>query len=82
MPKIYVKKSVKNDFKQIDVNQQIRILEAIKESLTKDVYSGKPLKGKYEGLYSLRIGDYRVIYKIVSDGVLILAVGDRKDIYR
>jgi len=82
MSNIYFKKSVKNDFKQIDKEQQKRIIEAIKENLTKNIYSGKPLKGKYEGLYSLRIGDYRVIYKIVSDGVLILAVGHRKDIYR
>jgi len=82
MPNIYFKKSVKKDFKQIPQLAGQRILETIKENLTKDIYSGKPLKGRYEGLYSLRVGDYRVIYKIVSDGVLILAIGHRKDIYR
>jgi len=51
-------------------------------TLTKNVYAGKALKGRYEGLYSLRVGDYRVIYKIESFGVLILAIGHRKDVYR
>lgn len=42
----------------------------------------KKLKGK-EG-WRIRVGDYRIIYKI-NDGillVLIIEIGDRKNIYR
>jgi mRNA interferase RelE/StbE len=35
-------------------------------------------------LYRIRVGDYRVIYAIEDDAlvVLIVTVGDRRDIYR
>ena len=34
--------------------------------------------------YRVRVGDYRIVYKIEDDVlvVLILAVGDRKKVYR
>lgn len=43
----------------------------------------KKLKG-FERRYRIRVGDYRILYE-VRDGmllVLVLDVGDRKDIYR
>jgi len=44
---------------------------------------GKQLAGHLKGLRSLRIGEYRVIYKKEIKGliVLIVAVGHRKSIY-
>lgn len=43
----------------------------------------KKLEGAEE-LYRLRIGDYRIIYQIQDDRLIILIVkiGDRKEIYR
>jgi mRNA interferase RelE/StbE len=37
-----------------------------------------------EHAYRLRVGDYRVVYDIIEDAVvvLILRVGHRKDVYR
>jgi mRNA interferase RelE/StbE len=34
------------------------------------------------GTYRFRIGDYRIVFDIVDDEIVILAVGHRKDIYR
>ena len=36
------------------------------------------------GLYRLRVGDYRIVYKIDDDRLIVLVVriGHRKDIYR
>jgi mRNA interferase RelE/StbE len=44
----------------------------------------KKLKGTQEGLYRIRIGDYRVIYAIEDkiQVVDIRQIGHRKDIYR
>jgi len=44
----------------------------------------KKLKGKFEGIYRYRIGDYRLFYQIENDIVLIiiLDIDDRKDAYR
>lgn len=45
---------------------------------------GKPLTGPYGGLWRYRVGDYRIICKIVDERLLILVVevGHRRDIYR
>ena len=34
------------------------------------------------GTYRFRIGDYRVIFDIVGDEIVILRIGHRKEIYR
>lgn len=34
------------------------------------------------GQYRFRIGDYRVIFDVDNDEVIVLRVGHRKDIYR
>ena len=45
---------------------------------------GIPLKGDLMGFWRLRISDYRIIYKIKKDivVVLIFKIDHRKDIYR
>ena len=47
-------------------------------------YIGKPLHGDLKGKYSLRSGDYRVIYSVdeTDKSVLLLAVGHRKAVYK
>ena len=45
--------------------------------------TARPLQGG-EGLYRLRVGDYRVIYSIEGKRltVLVVRIGHRKDVYR
>ena len=45
--------------------------------------SARKLSAK-EGLYRIRVGDYRVIYRIVDRIVLvtIIRIGHRRDVYR
>ncbi len=42
------------------------------------------LTGQLRGFYKLRVGDYRVLYRIIHDEEIIIvhAVGHRRDIYR
>ena len=44
----------------------------------------KLLKGRLKNLYRVRTGDYRIIYQIQDDKLIIcvVAIGDRKDIYK
>jgi len=42
---------------------------------------GKPLKSDLAGLHSFRVGRFRIIYKILSTRIAIVAVGPRKTIY-
>lgn len=45
---------------------------------------GKQLRGDFEGLWSARRADYRILYSIEEDqsGVLVVRVGHRAHIYR
>ena len=42
---------------------------------------GKPLRYTLKNLWSLRVGDHRVIYQIHGTKVLVLRIGHRKDAY-
>lgn len=45
---------------------------------------GKPLRDQLEGLYSVRRGEYRLIYQILDDRVVVRVVhiAHRRDVYR
>jgi len=78
-------KAVK-DLRNLSVtNQRIFISIAKRiDLLAKNPYLGKSLKGNLKNCFSLRIGEYRVIYEIYPKQkvILIIRVGHRKDIYR
>ncbi len=76
------KNSVYHDLKNIDRETARRIMDEIGSVLSGNPKAGKALSGNFKGLYSYRIGDYRVIYKIIGDCVLVLRVGDRGKVYR
>ena len=42
----------------------------------------EPLKQSEVGSYRFRIGDYRVVFDLVGDEIVILRVGHRREIYR
>ena len=62
---------------------QQRIVKAV-ESLRDEPFKGEQLAAEWKGLRRLRVGRYRVIYAF--DGrqflILVVRVGDRKDVYR
>jgi mRNA interferase RelE/StbE len=45
---------------------------------------GKPLKGKFKGLWRYRVGDYRIICQIIDNRLTVAAVevGGRGNIYK
>jgi mRNA interferase RelE/StbE len=49
--------------------------------LKSEPFTGKPLRGDWKGVYSLRIGIYRVLYTVDETTIHILFVGRRKHIY-
>ena len=62
------------------IRQQIK--RAIEERLTQEPLKfGKPLKYSLFGLRRLRVGDWRIIYRINGNDVEIVKIGNRKDIY-
>jgi len=72
----------KIDLPKIDNKNKSMIKRAIQERLTTrpEVY-GKPLRRTLKGYWKLRVGNYRVVFKITVYEILILAIMDRKTIY-
>lgn len=76
---------VLKDFESINAEDAERINEQIKKYLALNPeILGKPLKGIFKGLFSYRIGVYRVIYTIdrTENTIRILHVKHRKEAYR
>ena len=80
---IEFKRSAAKELQKLPRNAQILILDKIETQLISDPYSGEKLKGKFRGLWRLRAGDYRIIYEIIKDRIVIvvLKISDRKDAY-
>jgi mRNA interferase RelE/StbE len=76
------KKSVERDLKKLPRAEARRVLDQIEEELSEKADACPVLKGQFAGLRKLRIGDYRVIYAILGNEVLVLRIGRRKDVYR
>jgi mRNA interferase RelE/StbE len=79
---IVYKKSVQRDLKKLSKAESKRILNQIEEDLSKNADAYPLLKGQFAGLRKNRTGDYRVIYTILGDIILVLRIGNRKDIYK
>ena len=50
--------------------------------LSEKISIGKPLKGKLKGSHSLRVGDYRILYDVIEDTILVWKIQHRRDVYR
>ena len=75
-------KSVADFLRKSDKLLRERIINKLEE-LKQNPEIGKPLTGNLSGLWSLRIGDYRAIYQVFQNKMLILLLklGHRKQIY-
>ncbi len=80
--KIAFKKSVSRDLKKIGKEQSKRILDKIEKELSIRASEYPELKGTFSGLRKCRIGDYRVIFTIINDTVLIVRIRHRKEAYK
>jgi len=80
---IEIEKRCLRELKKIDKKIAERAFAIIETILAEDPFQGKPLTGKYKGLFSFRFSDYRVIYEIDKRRVVIVAlrIAHRKKVY-
>jgi len=79
---VVYKKSVQRDLRKLSKAEVSRILDQIEQELTKKPESFPVLKGQFAGLRKYLIGDYRVIYALVGTDILVLRIGNRRDVYK
>ena len=80
--RISFKKSVYKDLNSIAKSDATRILNKIDQELLTNANKFPVLKGRFKGLRRFRVGNYRIIYAILNDEVLILRIFHRKDAYK
>ncbi len=80
--KITFKKSVSRDLNKLGKSQAKIILDKIDKELSSRADQYPQLKGRFSGLRKCRIGDYRVIFSLLNDTVLITRIKHRKEVYR
>ncbi len=81
--RVIIKKSVANDLKGIPKKDVRRILSSI-ESLADDPRPPGTKKLSGQERYRLRHGNYRILYEIEDDRLIVCVVraGHRRDVYQ
>jgi mRNA interferase RelE/StbE len=70
------------DIPLLDAKMRTRMKNAIETRLTTAPHLyGEPLRKTLRGYWKLRVGDYRVVFKIVAEEVWILGIIHRKQVY-
>jgi len=79
---VYHPQVVEEDLPLLPLNIRDRISRAIAARLASaPEQHGTPLKGTLKGYWKLRVGDYRVVYKIARTEIWILGILHRKGVY-
>ena len=74
---------LRDDLRNIPANIGFRIRKAIETRLLKDpIMFGQPLRQSLKGHRKLRVGDWRVIYRVEHSNIVIMIIGNRKDVYQ
>ena len=74
---------VASDIPRLPKTMRVRIRRAIEMRLvTHPEHYGRPLRRSLHGYRKLRVGDYRVIFRIEGDTVKILLIAHRTIVYQ
>ncbi len=78
-------KPASRELERLDKTAATRVAKRLRwlaENL--DNINPEPLKGRLQGLYELREGDYRIAYEILRGELLIMVhlIGHRREIYK
>lgn len=80
--KVVYTKTAFSDINKLDVVQKKTIKVKIEAYSKQPLFYAKKLINSAIGNYRRRVGDYRIIFDIDKQNIVILRVGHRKDIYR
>jgi mRNA interferase RelE/StbE len=73
---------VKRDLARINANMKKRLKKAVETRLmaAPEQY-GEPLRKTLKGYWKMRVGDYRIVFKVSGGDVMIFGIIHRKAVY-
>ena len=80
---IRIRASAAKELERVSKSDRLRIVAAI-DRLADYPLVGSALKGDLRGLRRLRVGDYRVLYEVRNNDLIVLVVriAHRRDVHR
>ena len=80
---VSIKQSAAKALAKIGREDRERIVSAI-DQLRINPSAGSVLKGEFYGLRRIRVGNYRVVYEVQDQQLIILVIriGHRREVYR
>ena len=80
---IRIKESAARELQRIERSDRERLISAI-DRLAENPFAGSALKGELRGLRRIRVSDYRLIYEVREQDlvVLVLRAAHRREAYR
>ena len=82
MFKVLFSDRAKKDLFQLQTDTAKQIKQRLKYFSENPLNYAKKLKETTLGTFRFRVGDYRIIFDLVEDKIIILRIGHRKDIYK
>lgn len=77
----YTRRAIR-DINKLDANFKKRIGKTLLHYQDNPFKYAEPLSDSELGSYRFRIGNYRIIFDLDGDKIIILRVGHRKEIYK
>ena len=78
---VYTHRAIR-DIDALDTSVKRRVGKTLLRYGPDPLKHAEPLKQSELGSYRFRIGDYRVVFDLDGDQIVILRVGHRREIYR
>jgi addiction module RelE/StbE family toxin len=82
LPELRLTRRAKEDLEALPGTVREAVLETLVLIELEPERVGKRLVGRLEGLWSLRVGNYRLLYSIERSGVVVRAIRHRGVAYR
>jgi len=78
---VFTQRALK-DWKTLDKEVQNRIAKKLRECAKDPFKHARKLIHPKIGTYRFRIGDYRVVFDVDGENIVVLRIGHRKNIYK
>ena len=73
---------VKGDISKINEKLKKRLRKAVETRLTVSPQQyGEPLRKTLKGYWKLRVGDYRIVFRVSGNEIMVFGIIHRKTIY-
>lgn len=81
MAKVVLTRRAMKDLEKLDGQAKRRILEKLQLNAQDPLEHSVKLTDSKLGTYRYRVGDYRIIFDLEGEALIVLRVGHRREIY-